>query len=176
VIPPDGDQLVHLLGGLVVLVADPADGQPGGHRLALLRCERRVLSVGDLGVEDPAVQLVVPDRLRVPDRGPALFGIAAVAARMLAFMGTVTQNRAPPRRTAPGTAALSDAGSIPTMMVPVQPQSRAVPIAWAAMPAAPRAEAAFPPRSLVPAITGAAIGVLITAASAVRPRTSSDFP
>ena len=34
-------------------------------------------------------------------------------------------------------------------MVPVQPQSRAVPIAWAAMLAAPRAEAAFPPRSLV---------------------------
>ena len=61
-------------------------------------------------------------------------------------------------------------------MVPAQPQSRAVPIAWAAMLAAPRAEAAFPPRSLVQAITGAAIGVLITAASAFRPLTSSDFP
>ena len=39
-----------------------------------------------------------------------------------------------------------------------------------------RAEAAFPPRSLVQAITGAAIGVLITAASEFRPLTSNDFP
>ena len=62
------------------------------------------------------------------------------------------------------------------MIVPVQPQSRAVPMARAARLAAPRAEAAFPPRSLVAAITGADSGVLITAASAFRPRTSSDFP
>ena len=60
--------------------------------------------------------------------------------------------------------------------MPVQPQSRAAPIACTARLAAPRAEAAFPPRSLVAAITGAAIGVLITAASAFRPRTSTDFP
>ena len=33
-------------------------------------------------------------------------GMAAIAARMLAFRGTVTENRAPPRRTAPITAAL----------------------------------------------------------------------
>ena len=62
------------------------------------------------------------------------------------------------------------------MMVPVQPQSRAVPIAWTAMLAAPRAEAAFPPRSRVAAITGADSGVLTVAASAFRPLTSSDFP
>jgi hypothetical protein len=62
------------------------------------------------------------------------------------------------------------------MIIPVQPQSRAAAMAWAARLAAPRAEAAFPPRSLVAAITGAAIGVLMTAASAFRPRTSSDFP
>ena len=61
-------------------------------------------------------------------------------------------------------------------MVPAQPQSRAVPMARAARLAAPRAEAAFPPRSLVAAITGADSGVLITAASAFRPRTSSDLP
>ena len=60
--------------------------------------------------------------------------------------------------------------------MPVQPQSRAVATAWAARLAAPRAEAAFPPRSLVAAITGADSGVLTTAASAFRPRTSSDFP
>ena len=33
-------------------------------------------------------------------------GMAAIAARMLAFAGTVTENRAPPRRIAPITAAL----------------------------------------------------------------------
>ena len=62
------------------------------------------------------------------------------------------------------------------MIVPVQPQSRAVPMACTARLAAPRAEAAFPPRSRVAAITGADSGVLITAASAFRPLTSSDFP
>lgn len=62
------------------------------------------------------------------------------------------------------------------MIVPVQPQSRAVPMAWTARLAAPRAEPAFPPRSLVAAITGAAIGVLMTAASAFRPLTRTDFP
>ena len=33
-------------------------------------------------------------------------GMAAIAARMLAFIGTVTENRAPARRIAPVTAAL----------------------------------------------------------------------
>ena len=42
--------------------------------------------------------------------------------------------------------------------------------------AAPRAEAALPPRSLVPAITGAASGVLMVAASAFSPRTSRLLP
>ena len=62
------------------------------------------------------------------------------------------------------------------MIVPVQPHSRAVPMARAARLAAPRAEAAFPPRSRVAAITGADSGVLTIAASAFSPRTSSDFP
>ena len=42
--------------------------------------------------------------------------------------------------------------------------------------AAPRTEAAFPPRSRVAAITGAASGVLIVAASAFSPRTASCLP
>ena len=58
----------------------------------------------------------------------------------------------------------------------MHPHSRAVPMARAARLAAPRAEAAFPPRSLVAAITGADSGVLTTAASAFSPRTSSDLP
>ena len=61
-------------------------------------------------------------------------------------------------------------------MVPVAPQSRAVPMARAARPSAPRAEGAFPPRSRVAAATGAASGVLTAAISAFSPRTSTDVP
>ena len=60
--------------------------------------------------------------------------------------------------------------------MPVHPAARAVPAASVIMEAAPRAEAALPPRSRVAAITGAASGVLITAASTFRPRTSRPLP
>ena len=62
------------------------------------------------------------------------------------------------------------------MISPVQPQSRAVAMARAARLAAPRTEAAFPPRSRVAAITGAASGVLMAAASAFSPRTATCLP
>ena len=58
----------------------------------------------------------------------------------------------------------------------MHPVARAVPTDAVANDAAPRAEAALPPRSLVAAITGAASGVLIVAASAFSPRTSRLFP
>jgi hypothetical protein len=58
----------------------------------------------------------------------------------------------------------------------VAPQARAVAMAWAARLAAPREEGAFPPRSRVAAATGAASGVLTTATSAFKPRTSTDLP
>jgi hypothetical protein len=102
--------------------------------------------------------------------------MAAIAARMLVFTGTVTENRAPPRRIALITLALQNAEPIRTTIVAVQPQSRAVVMDRAARLAAPRADPAFPPRSRVAAITGADSGVLIVAASAFRPLTSSDFP
>ena len=62
------------------------------------------------------------------------------------------------------------------MISPVHPVSRAAATASAANPAAPRAELAVPPRSLVAAITGAPSGVQIVAASAFSPRTSRDLP
>ena len=65
VVAEDGEQLVLARGGLLVQVPDPADDQPGGDRLSLLRGERRVRDLGDLGVADPGAQLVVPDRARV---------------------------------------------------------------------------------------------------------------
>ena len=55
------------------------------------------------------------------------------------------------------------------MISPLHPVSRAVPMASAANPAAPRAEFAFPPRSRAAAITGAPSGVQMVAASAFRP-------
>jgi hypothetical protein len=66
VVTPDGEQLVLPGGSFLVQVADPADDQPRGDGLSLLRRKGRVLGLGDLRVGDPAVQLVVPDRARVP--------------------------------------------------------------------------------------------------------------
>ena len=50
------------------------------------------------------------------------------------------------------------------------PAARAVVIASATNDAAPRAEAAVPPRSRVPATTGAQVGVDIAAISGFSPR------
>jgi hypothetical protein len=49
-------------------------------------------------------------------------------------------------------------------------------MAWAVRPSAPRAEGAFPPRSLVAAVTGADSGVLTAVINAFSPRTSTDLP
>jgi len=106
VVAPDGEQLALAAGGLLVLVADPADDEAGGDGLAFLRRERRVLGLGDLGVGDPAAQLVIEDRLRVLDAVQAPSGIAAMAVRMLEFIGAVTENRAPCARIALIMAAL----------------------------------------------------------------------
>ena len=106
----------------------------------------------------------------------ACSGMAAMAAAILVSMFTVTENRAPPRRTAPQNAAEQYAESARTTISPVHPIARAVPMASAANRAAPRAEFAVPPRSRVAAITGAPSGVQTVAASAFSPRTSSDLP
>ena len=58
----------------------------------------------------------------------------------------------------------------------MQPQSRAVAMARAARLAAPRAEAALPPRSLVAAITGADSGVLIVGGQRVQAPDQQRFP
>src|SRR5947207_9828247 len=89
VVAPGGKQLVLALAGLAVEVFDPADDQPGGDGLALLRGERGVFHFGDLGVGDPAAQLVVPDRPGVTDRRPGGFGMAAIAALTLGSIRTV---------------------------------------------------------------------------------------
>ena len=88
----------------------------------------------------------------------------------------VTEKYAPARRQAPVNAAQYSPESARATIVPAHPADRAVPSASAAKLAAPRAVFALPPRSRVPASTGAACGVLIAAASAFSPRTSTVFP
>lgn len=76
VVPPGGEQLA--LSGRHVLAVeafDAADDQPGSHVVALAaRGERGEADLGDLGVGDPALTCLVPDRLGVADRGPVVVG------------------------------------------------------------------------------------------------------
>jgi len=55
---------------------DPADDEPGGDGLPLLGGERGVGHFGDLGVGDPAAQLVIPDGPGIADRDPGVLGKA----------------------------------------------------------------------------------------------------
>jgi hypothetical protein len=105
VVAPGAEQLVLPGGCLLVLVADPPHDQPGADRLSLLRSERRVGDLGDLGVGDPAAQLVIPDRAGVPDGGPGVLPMAAIAACTCGFIATVTEKNASAARTAPVNAA-----------------------------------------------------------------------
>jgi hypothetical protein len=106
----------------------------------------------------------------------AVSGMAAIAALTAWFIGAVTEKKAPARRTAPVNAAEQNAESARTIRIPVHPVLRAVPTACPAKLAAPREDAALPPRSRVAPITGAATGVLTVAASTFRPRTSRLLP
>src|SRR6516225_1258803 len=93
------------------------------YRLALVRRERRVLRLGDLGVGDPGLQLVVPDRARVPDRRPCVLADGGdrgtdarvrghgdrepgAAAADRADHGGVVKGRVHPDHDRPGAAAL----------------------------------------------------------------------
>ena len=105
VVAPEGEQLVLARGGLLVQVPDPADDQPRGDGLAFLRRERGVLRLGDLGVRYPRPQLVIQTACGYLMAVHASSLMPAIAARMLEFIGTVTENRAPAGRIALITAA-----------------------------------------------------------------------
>jgi hypothetical protein len=100
-------------------------------------------------------------------------GSAAIAALTAAFAGTVTANAVAADRGDHGGVV---GGVHPHDDGPVAPQAPAVLTVCAARLAAPRAEGAFPPRSLVAAATGADSGVLTAPISAFSPRTSTDLP
>ena len=132
---------------------------------------------GDLGVGDPAVQLVVPDGLRVPDRRPGVLGDrrdrgpdGGVHRHGDGEIRLVAADRSRSWRRC-STRSPSGRGSSRRSRL-----RRAAPIASAASPAAPRAEPALPPRSRTGPRTGAASGVLITEISGFRPLTSRFFP
>jgi hypothetical protein len=63
VVAPGGEQLALPGGGVLVLVADPADDEAGGDRPLAALLEGGVLRLGDLGFGGPAAELVVPQRL-----------------------------------------------------------------------------------------------------------------
>ena len=105
VVAPGGEQLVLPGGGLLVQVADPADDQPRGDGLAFLRRERRystsATSASEIQAPSWSSQIACGYSMAVQASSP----MAAIAARMLAFTGTVMEEPAPARRTAPVTAA-----------------------------------------------------------------------
>src|SRR6266851_8472031 len=103
-------------------------------------------------------------------------GMEAIAVLTAGSIRAVTEKYAPALRQAPVNAAQYSPESALATIVPVHPASRAAPSAAAVNEAAPRAVFALPPRSRVPASTGAACGVLIVAASAFSPRTSTVLP
>ena len=111
VVAPGREQLGLPVSGFGVHVADPADDQPGGERgrglaPAAVDGERGVFHLGDLGVGDPAAQLVIPQRPGIGDRRPGRGGIAAIAALTGRFSCAVTEKHAPARRTAQMAARL----------------------------------------------------------------------
>ncbi len=71
VVAPRGEQLA--LGGWGE-AADPAHDQPGGHPMLVVAGERGVADLGDFGVGDPALLVLVEDRVRVADGGPGVLG------------------------------------------------------------------------------------------------------
>jgi hypothetical protein len=76
-----------------------------------------------------------------------------------------SENCAPWRTQAPTTAREPYMLSPRTRIVACALTARAVPIAWATIRPAPLPEPARPARSFIPAITGAATGVLIVVAN-----------
>jgi hypothetical protein len=61
---------------------DSAHDKPAGPVLGLAPAgEGSEVDLGDLGVADPALLIVVPDRLGVADRGPSAIGGCAISPR-----------------------------------------------------------------------------------------------
>ncbi len=89
VVPPGGEQLVLPGGGLPVFDANAV-------------YSTSATSASEIQAPSWSSQIACGYLMAVQASSP----MAAIAARMLAFIGTVTENRAPARRIAPVTGAL----------------------------------------------------------------------
>ena len=156
--------------------ADPTHDQLRGDRLLTPGRERGVVDRGDLGVGDPALLVVVPDRLRVADTHPGVIGDLPDRAADLGV------HPGGDREPGPAAAARGDGGGVVERRVHPhheQPGGAGGPGGAdrsATNEAAPRAEAAVPPRSRVPATSGALVGVEIAAISGFSPRSRTEYP
>ena len=99
-----------------------------------------------------------------------------MARWMAGFLVITSENSTLARRQARTTARLPKAESPRSRILPVAPAARAVVMAWAAIGPAPLPEPVLPARSRIPAITGAAVGVLTVVASGESPLRSTCFP
>src|SRR3990170_4919891 len=92
----------------------------------------------------------------------AMVAIARVTGR---FLASASENCTPALMHALATGPTPNAESPRTRILPSAPAARAVPIASLTIESAPLPELAFPARSRIPAITGAAVEVLIVVAN-----------
>jgi hypothetical protein len=84
---------------------DPAHDQPAGHALCLAAAgERDEVDFGDLGVADPAVLVLVGNRVGYSMGCHACVGMLVIAAVTVAVIRAVTENQVPWRRAVPTNA------------------------------------------------------------------------
>jgi hypothetical protein len=85
--------------------------------------ERGVGDFGDLGVGDPPLLVLVPDRVRVADRGPGVLADPADRRATPLVIRAVTENRAPWRRAAAITSWPQNAESARRITNPLAPRT-----------------------------------------------------
>ena len=170
-----GGEQFALLGSVrcqLLMVFDAAHDQPAVHVLALLPAgERGERHFGDLGIGDPALLGLLPDRLRVFDRSPRI--VIDAGDRGLHAC------RHPGRDGEPGPVAQGGTDEAPLVVGRVCPRhdlaghtaARAVLIELARSLPAPLAEEVFPFRNRARAITGGRSGVETVASWMFSPRT-----
>ena len=92
-VAPGGEQLALPGGRFGVEVPDAADDQPDGNCLPLAGGESGVFRLGDLGVKDPAPQLVTPDGAGIADRRRGLISTFTIGSRHLDIRIAISRGR-----------------------------------------------------------------------------------
>lgn len=169
VVAPHREERVAVTG-----VFNPPYNQASGAAV-LGGSERGVADFGDFGIRDPVSGVGITHRARVFHWGPG--GLvdrvdgpldSAIAGHHHRELGAASATRLDHRAVT--------VESPRTRICPLAPQARAVAMAWATIRPAPLPEPVLPARSRIPAITGAAPGVLIVVANGDRPLRRTCFP